>query len=77
MTKYKIVTDNGQLYTRNSDKIYTHAVVFTNESGSIQGPMFCARLDLAQKKHCRDGSPVNGQRKYTRCNHDRLIKADC
>ncbi len=50
MTKYKIVTDNGQLYTRNSDKIYTHAVVFTNESGSIQGPMFCARLDLAQKK---------------------------
>ena len=47
---YQVKTNSGKVYTRSSDRVYTHAVIHTSTEGCLQGPEYCGRLDLAQKK---------------------------
>lgn len=48
---YQVKTSKGTIFTRSSDRVYTHAVVYTEESDDLEmKPEFCGRLDIAQKK---------------------------
>lgn len=48
---YKVTTKKGTVFTRSSDRVYSHAVVYTYmEDGTEKKPEFCSRYDLAVKK---------------------------
>ncbi len=51
MFKYEVTAQDGTLYTRKSNRTYTHAVVGTWNDGNGFGTIaLCGRYDLAVKQ---------------------------